>query len=340
MTQLDNIMATHKLHLIDLHKADAAATETTSFAQEANKKSSFILDQCPVNLSIQTQPVDDSASNEQAQKALPTASVAISCSTSDSDETEIYLFGGFELIASIKSTEVYITPSESAKQVENYITTCKGIPHRDDENEDLGPWFKFIFVLPGGPKPVNNVRLKFLGSNRHSSNSCTIAIRALKLKGRLPGDMPKSKTPQNQGISNQIPVPYASNNNAGNGDTMAAMMAQMRLSSMGQGGMPMMMPFSQPPSIPMQFQQQNHHVHAQQQQINQEEKDKSQAEIISAVAGLGLFLKSSEERTIKAMEKMVSGMESRIMERLDDLSARIDKIEQKYNDDDTKSTNT
>ena len=158
------------------------------------------------------------------------------------------------------------------------------------------------------------------------------------MKGRLPGDMPKTKTSQSQGISNQIPAPHASNiNNAGNGDTMAAMMAQMRLSSMGQGSMPMMMPFSQPKSIPMQFQQHNHHVHAQQQQSSQEERDRSQAEIISAVAGLGLFLKSSEERTIKAMEKMVSGMESRIMERLDGLSARIDEIEQNYIDNDNSS---
>jgi len=96
----------------------------------------------------------------------------------------------------------------------------------------------------------------------------------------------------------------------------------------------MMTPFSQPTSIPMQFQQHNHHSHVQQQQNSQEEKDKSQAEIISSIVGLGLFLKSSEERTINAMEKMVSGMESRIMERLDGLSARIDEIEQKYNGND------
>ncbi len=334
-------MTTHKLRLIDLNRADAAATEITSFAQEANKKSSFILNQCPVNLCIQTKAGDDSASDEQTQKTSSTASAAISCSMNDSDETEIYLFGGFELIASIKSTEVYVSPSERAKEEENYITTCKGIPHRDDENEDLGPWYKFIFVLPGGPKLVNNVRLKFVGTNRPSQDSpssCTIAIRTLKLKGRLPGDMPKPKTSQSQGVSNQIPTPYASTNIAGNGDTMAAMMAQMRLSSMGQGqGMPMMMPFSQPQSIPMQFQHHNHHVHAQQQQSSQEERDRSQAEIISAVAGLGLFLKSSEERTIKAMEKMVSGMESHIMERLDGLSARIDEIEQKYIDNDNNA---
>jgi hypothetical protein len=253
---------------------------------------------------------------------------------SDSDETEMYyLFGGFELIASIKSTEVYVTSSESAttaKQEDNYITTCKGIPQRDNENEDLGPWYKFIFVLPGGPKPVNNVRLKFVGTNKPFDDSRFITIRALKLKGRLPGDSPKSTTPQGQVRANQMPVTRASND-TGNGDAMAAMMAQMRLSSMGQG-MPMMMPFSQPPStpMPMQFQQQHHyHSHSQQQQNNHKEQEKNQAEILSSVVGLGMFLKSSEERTINAVEKMISGMESRIMKRLDDLSARMDTIEQK-----------
>ncbi|KAL7499689.1 hypothetical protein ACHAWT_007476 [Skeletonema menzelii] len=291
---------THKLHLIDLNKADVDATETT-FAQEVNKKSSFILGQCPVKLCTQKQSDDGSASNDQAKKTLSTASTSISCSMSDSEATVIYLFGGFELIASIKSTEVYVTPSESTKQEENYITTCKGVPHRDNELENLGPWYKFIFVMPGGPKPVNNVRLKFVGPSRPSDDfgSCTITIRALKLKGRLPGD----NTSQSQGRANQITTPYTSNN-TGDGDSMAAMMAQMR----------------------------NHHGHTQLQQSNQEEKDKSQAEIISSIAGLGLFLKSSEERTIKAMEKMVSGMESRIMERLNDLSARLAAIEQKYND--------
>lgn len=315
----------YKLRLIDLNNAGANATIT--FAQEENKKSSFILGQCPVKLCMQTKSDDSSASHDQAQKALSTASTSISCSTSDSDENEIYLFGGFELIASIKSTEVYVTPSDSAKKEENYITTCKGIPHRDNEQEDLGPVFKFIFVLPGGPKPVTNVRLKFVGTNRplDDASSCTnIIIRALKLKGRLPGDMPKSNTTQSQGRTKQITAPQTD---------MAAMMTKMRMSSMGQG-IPTMMPFSQPTSVPLQFQQQNHHSYTQLQQSNQEENDKNQAEIISSIAGLGLFLKSSEERTINAMEKMVSGMESRIMERLDDLSARLDAIEQKHNDND------
>ena len=95
-------------------------------------------------------------------------------------------------------------------------------------------------------------------------------------------------------------------------------------------GMPMMMPFSQ--TLSMQSPQQQQQQHQTSSQNNREEADKNQAEIISSIAGLGMFLKSSEERTISAIEKMISGMESRIMERLDILSERIYTIEQQFNE--------
>ena len=115
-------------------------------------------------------------------------------------------------------------------------------------------------------------------------------------------------------------------NNVDSGDSMASMMAQMKLNAMAQG-MPMMMPFSQ--TLSMQLPQQQHPTSSQN---NREEADKNQAEIVSSIAGLGMFLKSSEERTISAIEKMISGMESRIMERLDILSERIYTIEQQFNE--------
>jgi hypothetical protein len=118
-------------------------------------------------------------------------------------------------------------------------------------------------------------------------------------------------------------------NNVDSGDSMASMMAQMKLTAMAQG-MPMMMPFSQ--TLSMQFPQQQQQQHPTSSQNNREEADKNQAEIISSIAGLGMFLKSSEERTISAIENMISGMESRIMERLDVLSERIYTLEQQYNE--------
>ena len=45
-----------------------------------------------------------------------------------------------------------------------------------------------------------------------------------------------------------------------------------------------------------------------------------------------MFLKTSEERTMKQIETMLSDMEGRIMERLDTLAERMDLIESSIND--------
>jgi hypothetical protein len=318
---------THKLQLID-DAHDGGTTTAISFAQEENKKSSFILEQCPVSLCASNKALNDSANSENhTQKPGLSASASISCSISDSDETATYLFGGYEIVASTKSIEVYVAPSDNAKTTttakksENYITTCKGIPIRDEDDEKDGhvSWYKFIFVLPGGPKPVFHVRLKFVRTGTTSSDpSSDVTIRTFKLKGRL------QDTPQSQGRTNQMQMSATHAKDVDRGDSMASMMAQMRLTAMAQG-MPMMMPFSQ--SLSMQSPQ-----HPTRSQNNREEADKNQAEIISSIAGLGMFLKSSEERKISAIEKMISGMEGRIMERLDVLSERIYTLEQQYNE--------
>lgn len=324
-------MMTHKLQLID-DAHDGGTTTAISFAQEENKKSSFILEQCPVSLCAPKKALNDSANSEKhTQKPGGlSASASISCSISDSDETATYLFGGYEIVASTKSIEVYVAPSDNtktttrAKKSENYITTCKGIPIRDEDDEKDGhvSWYKFIFVLPGGPKPVFHVRLKFVRTGTTSSDpSSDVTIRTFKLKGRL------QDTPQSQVRTNQMQMSATHANNVDSGDSMASMMAQMRLTAMAQG-MPMMMPFSQ--TLSMQLPQQQQHPTSSQN--NRDEADKNQAEIISSIAGLGMFLKSSEERTISAIEKMISGMESRIMERLDVLSERIYTLEQQYNE--------
>ena len=325
---------THKLQIID-DAQDGGTRTAISFVQEENKKSSFTLEKFPVNLSLcasKNKALNDSANSEKhTQKPGLSASASISCSISDSEETATYLFGGYEIVASTKSIEVYVAPSDNAKTTtrakksENYITTCKGIPMRDEDDENDGhvSWYKFIFVLPGGPKPVCHVRLKFVRTGTTSSDpSSDVTIRTFKLKGRL------QDTPQSQVRTNQMQMSATHG-----GDSMASMMAQMKLNAMAQG-MPMMMPFSQTLSmqLPQQQQQQQQQQHPTSSQNNREEADKNQAEIISSIAGLGMFLKSSEERTISAIEKMISGMESRIMERLDVLSERIYTLEQQYNE--------
>ena len=48
---------------------------------------------------------------------------------------------------------------------------------------------------------------------------------------------------------------------------------------------------------------------------------------MSTLAGLGMFLRSSEERVTMKIETMLSSMETRINERLDNLVARIDEFD-------------
>ena len=50
---------------------------------------------------------------------------------------------------------------------------------------------------------------------------------------------------------------------------------------------------------------------------------------MSTMAGLGIFLRSSEERMSTKIETMLSRMETRINERLDNVIARIDELEMK-----------
>jgi hypothetical protein len=59
----------------------------------------------------------------------------------------------------------------------------------------------------------------------------------------------------------------------------------------------------------------------------QQQQEKYQSEIISSITGLGMFLKSSEEKTRKSFEVMLTQMEDRIMEKLDTLSSRLSAIE-------------
>jgi hypothetical protein len=58
------------------------------------------------------------------------------------------------------------------------------------------------------------------------------------------------------------------------------------------------------------------------------QQEQKQAEIMSSIAGLGIFLRSSEDRMARKFDTMLSGMEMRITKRLDCLDARLDAIEQ------------
>lgn len=292
-------------------------------------------------------------------------------------QSEMFLFAGFELLANTKTVEVYVIRSSNdtnkkiKEEDETYLTTCNGVPQRDlppltstpqqtnnngriEEQEERKAtndtnttsiaaddlFYKFIFVSPGGlSKPVLRVRLKFVKSDGHSQSN--IIVRALKVKGRL--DLPSPQKQQSMQLQQQsIPFGAQTNNGGMRGmpssdmNSLASMMAMMGGGNTGASasmGIPMTTQ-QQQMELPQQMQQLSNKQYQQQNQLHLQEKN--QAELISSIAGLGLYLKSSEERA----EQMLSRMEERIMERLDDLSDRMSVIEESIQLKDKEKTDT
>ena len=298
---------------------------------------------------------------------------------------EVFLFGGFELLTNVKTVEVYVTRSTDTSsrvaEEETYLTTCKGVPIRDlpplsatpryiddgmegeakgtldmsdervasGEEEDQNVFYKFILVSPGGPKPVQRVRLKFVRSNTLPANeNRSIIVHTLKVKGRLADSISTSTAASQQQSSNMmqqisnLPVGSANissggipNNDVQNG--LASMMAMVGGGSNGLGSMPMAMQMSPQLLTQQNMQSSNQQQYIQQQQQQQQhlhnnhQQEKNQAEILSSIAGLGMYFKSTELRTSKKVETMISDMEIRIMKRLDILTERLDVIEQSIN---------
>mmetsp|Transcript_24866 Transcript_24866/g.53644 ORF Transcript_24866/g.53644 Transcript_24866/m.53644 type:complete len:466 (-) Transcript_24866:27-1424(-) len=287
---------------------------------------------------------------------------------------ETFLFGGFELITNVKTVEVYVIRSNDASKTskpeeETYLTTCKGVPLRDlppltatalfvdgtspdgeseershalDEDiskkKDHDTFYKFIFVSPGGPKPMKKVRLKFVTSNTLSVHG-SIIVRVFKVKGRLADTIPTSNASQKQSMPQpSLPIGTAKFNpgmlNEGSRDNNMNSLASMMAMMGGSGAMPMAMNSQQQQLRQLQVQPSNQQFVQQQQYVQQQndhQQEKNQAEIISAIAGLGMFLKSSEERTMNKFESMLTKMEMRINERLDNFDKRLDGIEQSIN---------
>jgi len=342
------------------------------------------------------------ANGDGAESVIATASIT-SCVSKETpqstpQEQEIFLFGGFELIANVKTVEVYASKAPSPTE-ESYLTTCRGLPMRDipplstsplhidgttldkgeitttednDRNskkvEDTDTFYKFIFVSPGGPKPVERIRLKFVRRNTTFADvDSIIIVRTLKVKGRLSDSMPPSKAsqqsrpspPMMMGTANINPGVLNNENNS-NMSNLASMMAMMGGNSMNMKGtlksgnkdnmnglssmmammggnsmMGMPMPTTmEHQQLKMQSSQQdyvhNQQQHQQQQHLHQLEKN--HAEMVSSIAGLGIFLKSSEERTMNRIETMLANMETRIRTRLDGLADRLDLIERRLNE--------
>ena len=368
-----------------------ANLSSTLFTREEKKKSSFSLSNTvelrirsaaegrePSDL-IDDDPIDtlnatcSTKSAVESRDHIATASISY-CSSVKGDvvnvtpSNQVFLFGGFELIASINSVQVFVTRAgrtsdPGVKQAEEeYLTSCKGIPARDlppleqesqtirtgsqASDTDTNSWFKFVLASPGGAKPVYSVRLEFLLPPTDQN----AIIRTLKVKCRLNDAGPTSSGTTFQHSYTTTQPPEMENPTIGiqNLDNLASMMAIMgNTSSMSSTSQPQnaervvprlftgMGDTSNLTSLmatmtnitkgvnttPTQNTEPSIYRQTQQQQ------EKYQSEIISSITGLGMFLKSSEEKTRKSFEVMLTQMEDRIMEKLDTLSSRLSAIE-------------
>ena len=308
--------------------------------------------------------------------------------SSSSSREEKFLFGGFELIANVGTVEVHAVRSTDAASIpsaaEAYLTTCKGVPMRDlpglstiplcvdgtssgTEEEGLRKeikyglderstierdilFYKFIFVMPGGPKPMERVRLKFARMNDVSPPvHGLIIVRTLKVKGRLSDSVPK-KIPGGQLLSTSqrsTPPPIGPAANFFTGGMPSSVEGRDGMS----GGLASMMAMFGGGDDAIESSHMNprqHQIRQMQLQScdprnsqhrrdddHQHRQEKNQAEIMSSVAGLGIFLRSSEERMADKLETMLAGIEMRITNRLDGLAARLDAIEQSLGHDES-----
>ena len=345
---------------------DTVNDRTALFVLEGEKKTSFQL-QAPYALYPHVQQADKDGKTDSTSSSIAMASITSRTYNTDDDtdgsttQTQEFLFGGFELLVNTKIVEVYVIRSEgntnntvSKSEEETYLTTCKGVPQRDlpplnatpcyidgteidgtesPEEEDI-TFYKFVFVSPGGPKPHLRVKLKFVRSD--GTSMLPILIRKLKVKGRLSDSIASTST--NTSLNKQQSMPFGGANSANipsnEMNSIASMMAMMGGNN-ASSSMPMQMQMNSMSTMQQMhtYNTQQHNMYTQQQQQlhqqqNNHQQEKNQAELISSIAGLGMYLKSYEERSEKKLEALLSGMEERIMNRLDTLTQRLDVIEQ------------
>jgi len=229
-------------------------------------------------------------------------------------------------------------------------------------------WFKFVLASPGGAKPVYRVRLEFGLPSASNQSSVTVQLLKVKCRLSHTEPVSSATTLQSgstptEGIENNLasvmammgnigantrmmpPQNIERTQNAGDMNNLASMLTPM--------GSTRISPQNINPGVKQQPQEDVRSLsdvalmiammgdtrssaalsspHSTQQSIqqhNQQEQEKYQAQIMSSIAGLGMFLKSSEEKTIDSFETILAQMESRIMNKLDGLSSRMDAIEQ------------
>jgi hypothetical protein len=149
--------------------------------QEKGKKSSFLLE------------LEDTSTFYTVQKP---PHVIIEHESPDTSSSTFFL-GGFQMVSTAKTVEVYLTDLEGK---ETYLTTSKGIPF--NKEDATASWYKAICVVPGGPRPISRLRIKLLSIR--PTDATTAKLQFMKLTARIsesPSSMAAATSPASVSFS-------------------------------------------------------------------------------------------------------------------------------------------
>ena len=210
--------------------AEEAATPLDSlwFRPNQGKRSSFFLD---LASSSKTTSNDN---DENTDGGAPPTHHAISGSpchcyvtyvpehdANDANAINYFFLGGFQLISTARSVEVYAT-RKGSNQKEELLMTCRGIPVREKASDLSSDCFKVFSVVPGGPRPVTQLHLKLVAEATNDDNNTDTKLVSIQLTGRLPDPQQLHQHQQ------PVPTPRAQIT-----PSSAMMMQQMMLAASG-----------------------------------------------------------------------------------------------------------
>lgn len=182
---------------------DAAGEEESTsssflwFRPNQGKRSSFLLD-------LKTDDQQESGSSYHVIPETP-CHCYVECvmnqhpsnSSSSSNSKDFFFLGGFQLISTARSVEVYVTRKDNDQ--EELLMTCRGIPIRDKTANNLSDCFKVFSVVPGGARPVTLLRLclksEEKSGDQNGSSSSSTKLVSIQLTGRIP-DPQQQQQPQ------------------------------------------------------------------------------------------------------------------------------------------------
>ena len=287
-----------------LSSEDKASSETTKTTRlflrpDETKKSVFWLDLPGADDADDANKADttnhhDDKNGQQREVSVPAPVEGIitrrQSAPSSSEKTQIsvneqvFAWGGMQVMSNAKAIEIYYTPPEPKK--ETYLTTIKGIPAPDAPN-----LYKALCAVPGGPRGVVAVRLKFL-SLQPPSGTALFRLATLKWTARTaPPATAKLAAP-----------PAAAMSGMDMASTAAAMMgggARAHAYGNGKPGIPS--PFGGPPPS-------NMFASAQQQSQmpnvppSTTPPPLTKEDVGAAMAGMSFAMRSTEERMTKQIQ--------------------------------------